>query len=87
MFQEEVTKHIKKLPYPLKEEESLKEVLKKRLTKKEFKIIEYNIINLPIEEKLRRLHVDSERYKAMEQTLIKKLNYEKIKHQLMSIKE
>ncbi|MEA2028688.1 MAG: hypothetical protein U9N49_06905 [Campylobacterota bacterium] len=87
MLQEEISKHIKKLPYPLKEEDELKTVLKKRLTKKEFKIIEYNIANLPMDEKLSNLNIDQERYDVLEKGLIKKLNYEKIKHQLMQIKE
>ena len=87
MLQEEISKHIKKLSYPLKEEDELKMVLKKRLTKKEFKIIEYNIANLPMDEKLAKLNIDRERFDALEKGLIKKLNYEKIKHQLMSIKE
>jgi len=87
MLQEEISKHIKKLSYPLKEEDELKMVLKKRLTKKEFKIIEYNIANLTMDEKLAKLNIDRERFDALEKGLIKKLNYEKIKHQLMSIKE
>jgi len=87
MLQEEITKHIKKLPYPLLEEEKLKEVLKKRLTKKEFKLIEYNIANLAMDEKLKNLNVDQERFDEIYKGLIKKLNYEKIKHQLMHIKE
>lgn len=85
MLQQEIEKYIKKLPYPLKAEEALREVLKKRLTKKEFKLIEYNLANLPIDEKLAKLNVDTDRLDTIEKGMIKKLNYEKIKHQLMSI--
>ncbi len=87
MLHDTITPYIKKLSYPLKEEEELKIVLKRLLTKKEFKIIEYNDAHLSIDEKLLKLRVDAQRLDEMQQNLIKKLNYEKNKHQLMQIKE
>jgi len=78
-LQEEVTKHIKKLVRPLKEEAELREALKVKLTKKEFKLLlawaeEQDLV--PLKEKL---NLDDERYQELTGKLIKKLNQEKIK--------
>jgi len=78
-LQEEVTKHIKKLVRPLKEEAELREALKVKLTKKEFKLLlawaeEQDLA--PLKEKL---NLDDERYQELTGKLIKKLNQEKIK--------
>jgi len=81
-LQEEVTKHIKKLVRPLKEEAELREALKVKLTKKEFKLLlawaeEQDLA--PLKEKL---NLDDERYQELTGKLIKKLNQEKIKQAL-----
>jgi hypothetical protein len=81
-LQEEVTKHIKKLVRPLKEEAELREALKVKLTKKEFKLLlawaeEQDLA--PLKEKL---NLDDERYDQLAAKLIKKLNQEKIKQAL-----
>jgi len=81
-LQEEVTKHINKLVHPLKEEDELREALKVKLTKKEFKLLvawaeEQDLT--PLKEKL---NLDEERYEELSLKLIKKLNQEKIKQVL-----
>ena len=81
-LQEEVTKHIKKLVRPLKEEEELKAALKVKLTKKEFKLLtawaqEQDLA--PLKEKL---NLDETRYEELSAKLVKKLNQERIKQAL-----
>jgi len=81
-LQNEVTKHIKKLVRPLKEENELKTVLKTKLTKKEFKLLDCLANNCDINELKSKLNLDEERYKELYEKLIKKLNQEKIKQQI-----
>ena len=76
---EEIEKHIKKLVYPLKEQEELLEVLKVKLTKKELKLLKSWADEAPQEEIQADLHLDEERYGELSTKLIKKLNQEKIK--------
>lgn len=81
-LQKEVTRHIKKLIRPLKEEEELRLALKAKLTKKEFKLLECWADGEDINELKERLHLDSDRLDELSLKLIKKLNQEKIKQQL-----
>ncbi len=76
---EEIEKHIKKLVYPLKEPEELIEVLKVKLTKKEFKLLRSWADEVPQTEIQAELNLDEERYGELSTKLIKKLNQEKIK--------
>ena len=76
---EEIEKHIKKLVYPLKEPEELLEVLKVKLTKKEFKLLRSWAEEKSQEEIQADLNLDEERYGELSTKLIKKLNQEKIK--------
>lgn len=76
---EEIEKHIKKLVYPLKEEDELLEVLKVKLTKKEFKLLKAWANKIPQETIQQELNLDEERYSELSTKLIKKLNQEKIK--------
>lgn len=76
---EEIKKHIKKLVYPLKEEEELMEVLRVKLTKKEFKLLRSWAEEKTQKEIQDALHLDEERYGELSSKLIKKLNQEKIK--------
>ena len=78
-LQEEVQKHINKLVRPLKEETELREVLKVKLTKKEFKLLNAWAQQSNIEALKEKLNLDEERYSALETKLIKKLNQERIK--------
>lgn len=75
----EVEKHINKLIHPLKEPEELLEVLKVKLTKKEFKLLKSWAEGMTQEEIQTNLHLDEERYGELSTKLIKKLNQEKIK--------
>jgi len=81
---EEIEKHIKKLVRPLKEEKELTEVLKVKLTKKEFKLLKSWANEMPSEELQAKLSLDEERYGELSTKLIKKLNQEKLK-QMISI--
>lgn len=76
---EEIEKHIKKLVYPLKDPEELMEVLKVKLTKKEFKLLRSWADEVPQAEIQMELNLDEERYGELSTKLIKKLNQEKIK--------
>lgn len=75
----EIEKHIKKLVRPLKEEEELTEVLKVKLTKKEFKLLKSWADEIPAEELQTKLNLDEKRYGELSSKLIKKLNQEKLK--------
>ncbi len=78
----EIEKHIKKLVNPLKEGNDLKEALKLKLTKKEFKLLKAWSDGTDIEELQKQLNLDEERYGELSAKLIKKLNQEKIKQDI-----
>ncbi len=78
-LQEEVTKHIKKLVRPLKDESELRDVLKVKLTKKEFKLLNAWAEERSLEALKEKLNLDEERYGKLSIKLIKKLNQERIK--------
>ena len=59
-LREEIEKHIRKLILPLKEEEELKEVLKVRLTKKEFKLLQGWAEDTSQADLMMQLHLDEE---------------------------
>jgi len=79
----ELEKHIRILIKPLKEEKELKEVLKVKLTKKEFKLLKSWADGTSQDEVSEKLNLDEERYGELSIKLIKKLNQEKIKQELM----
>lgn len=80
-----VLSHIDKLVGTLKENEELKEVLKRRLTKKELKVF------IAIEEKQEIKDIatlisdDEERVTELYKAACKKLNQEKIKQELVNL--
>ena len=78
----EIEKHIKKLIHPLKSGDELLEILKLKLTKKVLKVLKSWAINTPTQEIQTALSLDEERYVALSNKLIKKLNQEKIKQAL-----
>jgi len=78
-LQEEVTKHIRKLVRPLKEEQELRDALKVKLTKKEFKLLSAWAEESDLEALKSKLNLDEKRMKELSEKLIKKLNQEKIK--------
>ena len=75
----EIEKHIKKLVNPLKDEDTLLESLKIKLTKKELKLLKAWAEGTDINEVQAQLNLDEERYGELSAKLIKKLNQEKIK--------
>jgi len=75
----EIEKHIKKLVNPLKDEDTLLESLKLKLTKKELKLLKAWADGTDINEVQAQLNLDEERYGELSAKLIKKLNQEKIK--------
>ncbi len=83
-LQDEVEKHIRKLIRPLKDEDELRAILKVKLTKKEFKVLN-NWANNKEELKplLEKLSLDEKRYEELSLKLIKKLNQEKLKQEMM----
>ncbi|MCF6206418.1 MAG: hypothetical protein L3J47_05950 [Sulfurovum sp.] len=81
-LQEEVTRHIKKLVRPLKDETELKEVLKVKLTKKEFKLLTAWAEDTDLAALKEKLNLDETRYDELASKLVKKLNQERIKQTL-----
>ena len=78
-LRDEIERHIRKLVQPLKEEDELKDVLKVKLTKKEFKILKNWAYNENLDALKEKLEMDEERYGELSVKLIKKLNQEKLK--------
>jgi uncharacterized protein (DUF302 family) len=85
-FTNSITKHIVKLVGTLKQEDELIEVLKRKFTKKEFKIFVAFEEGKTLEEVMTLLKEnDSERVEKTYQTAIKKLNQELFKRELIDI--
>ncbi len=82
-FTKELQKDINKIVGNLKEEEELEEVLKRRLTKKEFKFYKLKIDNQDDATMMSELNCDSERLDEIKKQTILKLNQEKIKKELV----
>jgi hypothetical protein len=82
-FEQELKKDIKKLVGTLKDDEQLTEVLKRRLTKKEFRYYKLKIENQSDELMKKELLCDDERLEAIKKQTILKLNQEKIKKELV----
>lgn len=77
-----ITSNIKILQGELKSEKELIEILKKRLTKKEYKV--FCAIESGLEESkvADMVNMDEESVMETYKTVIKKLNQEKLKHEL-----
>ena len=75
--------NIKKLTAPLKNEDELIEVLKRKLTKKEFKVLMLTVDNIPKEEQLKKLLLDEKRHNEIKTKLFKKVNFNDLKEELM----
>ncbi len=82
----ELTKSLKTLikivNYPFKPEQELELLLKKRLTKKEFKLLKELSRNRPKEQIRVNLNFEQNEFKRVEANLIKKLNQEQTKQLL-----
>ncbi|HIP51267.1 MAG TPA: hypothetical protein EYG94_04180 [Campylobacterales bacterium] len=83
-LRDEIERHVRKLIHPLKEEDELKDILKVKLTKKEFKVLKTWANNDNLDALKEKLGIDEERYEDLSVKLIKKLNQEKLK-QVMCI--
>jgi len=81
-FTQELQKDINKIVGVLKSEEQIAEVLKKKLTKKEFKYYKLKINNTTEDEIMKELHCNTERFEEIKKQTILKLNQEKIKKEL-----
>ena len=81
-LRDEVERHIRKLILPLKDEDELKSVLKVKLTKKEFKVLNTWANDADIDGLKEKLGMDEERYGDLSVKLIKKLNQEKLKQEI-----
>lgn len=82
-FTEELTKDIKKIVGILKNEEQLIEVLKRKLTKKEFKYYKLKMAQSDTATFLKELQCDQERFEAIQKQTLLKLNQEKLKKELV----
>jgi len=76
---------IKVLENDLKEESELKKILKIRLTKKEYKVFLAINDNAGDDFMKEKLLLDDKRLQDVKDSLIKKLNYEKLKHELYEV--
>ncbi|HHO41976.1 MAG TPA: hypothetical protein ENN12_01285 [Epsilonproteobacteria bacterium] len=81
-LQQEIAKHIKILRCELKPDKDLLEILKRRLTKKEFKCLQSLSQGEDNQTIMSKLNLNKERFDSLSQTLTKKLNQEKLKHEL-----
>jgi len=75
-------KHIKKSSLPLKKENELIMILKKRLTKKEFKSIIMTTEGFSAEEQMKELKLDEKRYEEVKTKALKKVNFHDLKEEL-----
>ncbi len=82
-LRDEVEQHIRKLISPLKDEDELRDVLKVKLTKKEFKVLNNWANKEELKPLLEKLSLDEKRYEELSLKLIKKLNQEKLKQEIM----
>ena len=85
-FTEAIELNIDKLVGSLKHEEELEEILKKKFTKKEFKVFVAFAEGKSIDEVKTIVNDDDERINEIYKTACKKLNQEKIKKELVFFK-
>ena len=76
--------HIKKLHAPLKEESELIMILKRRLTKKEFKICEGLVLGVDEVQLQEKLLLDAKRYDEVKTKALKKINFHDFKEELLA---
>ena len=83
-FTNSLLKHIDKLVGTLRNDDELKEVLKRKFTKKEYKVFVAFEEGKSIEEIKALVKEDDEKVEEHYKTACKKLNQEKIKKELVS---
>jgi hypothetical protein len=76
---------IKVIEKDLKDEAQLKKILKLRLTKKEYKTLLAINEGQSDEYMKEKLSLDDERLQDIKDTIIRKLNYEKLKYELYEV--
>lgn len=81
-YKEVLTKHIRKLSGTLKEEKELIPILKRRLTKKEFRLLNAMAEKKEDSDITVALRLDRDSLQSRRETLIKKINQEKMKQEL-----
>lgn len=79
----EIEKHIRILVRPLRGQEELDVILRARLTKKEYKLLKAWAKETSVQEISAKLNLTEEQYGELSTKLIKKLNQEKLKQELM----
>lgn len=82
-FKEVLEKHIVKLVGELKDEDGLKEVMKRKLTKKEFKVFCSLENGISIDEVAQDIKADATRVEELYKGVIKKVNQELFKRELI----
>ncbi len=82
MIRDVLEREIRKLVGRLKEEPELTMVLKARLTKREYKLLQGMAEGVSKEATLQSMKLDEDTYVAIHTKLIKKLNQEKLKQEL-----
>ncbi len=80
---EQLKKDMKKIVGDFNSESSMVEILKKRLTKKEFKFYRLRCEAASKEDMLDTLRCDEKRLEDIQKQTILKLNQEKLKNELM----
>jgi len=85
-YTEAIELKIDKLVGTLKDEDELEEVLKKKFTKKEFKVFVAFSEGKSLEEVKTIINDDDQRIEEIYKTACKKLNQEKIKKELVFFK-
>jgi len=80
-----LNRDIKIMEKDLKEESELKKILKLRLTKKEYKVFLAINDNADDDFMKEKLLLDDKRLQDVKDTLLKKLNYEKLKNELYEV--
>lgn len=83
-FTESILKHIDKLVGTLRDEDELQEVLKRKFTKKEYKVFVAFEEGKSLEEVQEIVRNDEERVEKIYKTACKKLNQELFKKELTS---
>jgi FixJ family two-component response regulator len=84
MISKVLKEHIKKLHAPLKSEEELVEILKKRLTKKEYKILSSLADESDMKVLCKKLKLDEKRFEEVKTKALKKINFHDLKEELLS---
>ena len=84
-FRKALICNIEKLVGDLKDEKELKEILKRKFTKKEYKVFVASEEGQDCEDICKLIDEDLKRVEELHQSAIKKINQEKIKKELVDL--